>query len=149
MAVIPSLKMLDSGDKSASLLLLFQGDAPAEKLAPVLKNIAETLGDGLFIAPVNDVQNALMLPFWADVAERCNLLTPAPGEGEERTLLIIKPENFRAPSTRPGAIIDMLMSIDLKWVGCKVHGMSIDEALEFYSFVSFRHFYELSLLLLM
>ena len=130
--VIPSVKTLDSGDKSASLLLLFQGDAPAEKLAPVLKNIAETLGDGLFIAPVNDVQNALMLPFWADVAERCNLLTPAPGEGEERTLLIIKPENFRAPSTRPGAIIDMLMSLDLKWVGCKVHGMSIDEALEFY-----------------
>ena len=129
---IPAAKALNVSEKSASLLLIFQGDSPAGKVAPVLKNIAETFGEGLFIAPADDEQNALMLPFWADVARRDNLLTPAPAEGEERTLLIIKPENFRGPSTRPGAIIDMLMSLDLKWVGCKVHGMSIDEALEFY-----------------
>lgn len=131
-AVMPAAKKLIEQDKSTSLLLLFQGDSPAEKLAPVLKNIAETFGEDLFLAPASDVQNALQLPFWGEIAARDNLVTPAPAENEERTLLIIKPENFRAPSTRPGAIIDMLMSLDLKWVGCKVHGMSIDEALEFY-----------------
>ncbi|QSH41627.1 nucleoside-diphosphate kinase [Lentisphaerota bacterium ZTH] len=53
-------------------------------------------------------------------------------EGDERTLVIIKPDNWRHPSSRPGNIIDMLSRTGLRIVGCKVYRMSVGEALEFY-----------------
>ena len=53
-------------------------------------------------------------------------------EEDQRTLVIIKPDNWRHPSSRPGNIIDMLSRTGLRIVGCKVHRMSIDDALEFY-----------------
>ncbi len=52
--------------------------------------------------------------------------------GDERTLVIIKPDNWRHPSSRPGNIIDMLSRTGLRIVGCKVHRMSVNDALEFY-----------------
>jgi nucleoside diphosphate kinase len=51
---------------------------------------------------------------------------------EKRTLVIIKPDNWRYPSSRPGNIIDMLSKTGLRIVGCKLYRMSIEEALEFY-----------------
>lgn len=51
---------------------------------------------------------------------------------DERTLVIIKPDNWRHPSSRPGNIIDMLSRTGLRIVGCKVHRMSVADALEFY-----------------
>ena len=51
---------------------------------------------------------------------------------DERTLVIIKPDNWRCPSSRPGNIIDMLSRTGLRIVGCKVHRMSVNDALEFY-----------------
>jgi nucleoside diphosphate kinase len=51
---------------------------------------------------------------------------------DERTLVIIKPDNWRHPSSRPGNIIDMLSRTGLRIVGCKVHRMSVSDALEFY-----------------
>lgn len=51
---------------------------------------------------------------------------------DERTLVIIKPDNWRHPSTRPGNIIDMLSRTGLRIVGCKVYHMSVDDALKFY-----------------
>ncbi len=53
-------------------------------------------------------------------------------EGDERTLVILKPENWRHPSTKPGNIIDMLSRTGLRLVGCKIYRMSVAEALEFY-----------------
>lgn len=50
----------------------------------------------------------------------------------ERTLVIIKPDNWRHPSTKPGNIIDMLSRTGLRIVGCKAYQISISEALEFY-----------------
>ncbi len=50
----------------------------------------------------------------------------------KRTLVIIKPDNWRHPSTRPGNIIDMLSKTGLRMVGCKLYRMSIEDALEFY-----------------
>jgi nucleoside diphosphate kinase len=51
---------------------------------------------------------------------------------EKRTLVIIKPDNWRYPSSRPGNIIDMLSKTGLRIVGCKLYHMSVEEALEFY-----------------
>jgi len=53
-------------------------------------------------------------------------------EGVERTLVIIKPDNFRVPSVRPGSIIDTFSGSGLRIVGAKVHRMSVAEAEEFY-----------------
>jgi nucleoside diphosphate kinase len=50
----------------------------------------------------------------------------------KRTLVIIKPDNWRYPSSRPGNIIDMLSKAGLRIVGCKLYHMSVKEALEFY-----------------
>ncbi len=55
-----------------------------------------------------------------------------PGETPERTLVLIKPENFRFPSGRPGNVIDFFSRTGLYMVGIKVHRMSISQAMEFY-----------------
>ncbi len=53
-------------------------------------------------------------------------------DSSERTLVILKPENWRRPSTRPGAIMDIFTRTGLRLVGCKMHRISIAEALNFY-----------------
>lgn len=50
----------------------------------------------------------------------------------QRTLVILKPDNWRRSSVRPGAIIDMLSLTGLRIAGMKVHYMSVSQALEFY-----------------
>lgn len=50
----------------------------------------------------------------------------------QRTLVIIKPDNWRFASSKPGTILDMFSRTGLRIVGVKVHRMSIAEALEFY-----------------
>ncbi len=67
-------------------------------------------------------------------AKSPNLIDNAVGSapGDERTLVMIKPENWRHPSSRPGNIIDMLSRTGLRIVGCKLHRMSVNDALEFY-----------------
>lgn len=54
------------------------------------------------------------------------------GTKVERTLVILKPDNWRFPSSRPGTILDMFARTGLRIVGCKVYQMSVNEALEFY-----------------
>jgi len=50
----------------------------------------------------------------------------------ERTLVIIKPDNWRYPSSKPGNIIDMFSRTGLRIIGCKIYQMTVGEALEFY-----------------
>jgi len=50
----------------------------------------------------------------------------------ERTLVLIKPDNFRFPTGRPGNVIDFFSRTGLFIVGIKVHRMSVAEAEEFY-----------------
>jgi nucleoside diphosphate kinase len=53
-------------------------------------------------------------------------------KGIERTLAIIKPDNWKYASSRPGMIIDMFSRTGLRIVGIKVLRMSVAQALEFY-----------------
>jgi nucleoside diphosphate kinase len=53
-------------------------------------------------------------------------------KGWERTLVLIKPDNFRFPTMRPGNIIDLLSRSGLRILAAKVHRMSVREAEEFY-----------------
>lgn len=83
-----------------------------------------------------DIKNAVKkLKLFADFSDRTsNVAENIVGvkETDERTLVIIKPDNWRHPSCRPGNIIDMLSRTGLRMVGCKVYRMSTAEALEFY-----------------
>ncbi|MDD5600009.1 MAG: nucleoside-diphosphate kinase [Victivallaceae bacterium] len=75
------------------------------------------------------------LKLFADFADRTpNIAENIVGveDTDERTLVIIKPDNWRHPSSRPGNIIDMLSRTGLRIIGCKVYRMSVREALEFY-----------------
>jgi nucleoside diphosphate kinase len=60
-----------------------------------------------------------------------NLKYPDPSK-IERTLVIIKPDNWQYASSKPGTIIDMFSRTGLRIVGIKVHRFSLAEALEFY-----------------
>ena len=88
----------------------------------------------VFTPPLQDAC-ADRLEFLAEFAEKSeNIVENTIGkeEGSERTLVIIKPDNWRCPSTKPGNIIDMFSRTGLRIVGCKIYQMSVAEALEFY-----------------
>jgi nucleoside diphosphate kinase len=60
-----------------------------------------------------------------------NMVYPNPSK-VQRSLVIIKPDNWKYASSKPGTIIDMFSRTGLRIVGVKVHRMSVAEALEFY-----------------
>jgi nucleoside diphosphate kinase len=60
-----------------------------------------------------------------------NIKYPNPSKIEQ-TLVIIKPDNWAHPSSKPGTIIDMFSRTGLHIIGIKVHRFSLAEALEFY-----------------
>jgi len=72
---------------------------------------------------------ASWLPDEPNIVE--NMVYPNPAE-IQRSLVIIKPDNWRYASGKPGTIIDMFSRTGLRIIGVKVHRMSIAEALEFY-----------------
>ncbi|MCS7048869.1 MAG: nucleoside-diphosphate kinase [Verrucomicrobiae bacterium] len=55
-----------------------------------------------------------------------------PGTKVEETLVLLKPDNFRFPSSRPGNIVDLISRTGLYIIAIKVHRMTVPEALEFY-----------------
>ena len=84
----------------------------------------------------SDPEAALQkLEIIADEAEKSpNLVEVNPkDENPEKTLVVIKPDNWREPSTKPGSIIDMFSRTGLKIVSCKIHPMSVQDALELYA----------------
>ncbi|HXM75071.1 MAG TPA: nucleoside-diphosphate kinase, partial [Chthoniobacterales bacterium] len=50
----------------------------------------------------------------------------------EKTLVLIKPDNFKFPNLRPGGVIEVFSRTGLYIVGFKVHCMSVAQAEEFY-----------------
>lgn len=74
------------------------------------------------------------LDFIAEFAEKSENIVESNAKADcvEKTLVIIKPDNWRCPSTKPGNIIDMFSRTGLRIVGCKVYQMSVADALEFY-----------------
>src|SRR5438093_8486802 len=50
----------------------------------------------------------------------------------EKTLVLIKPDNFRFPNLRPGWVIEVFSRSGLTIIGFKVHCMSVAQAEQFY-----------------
>ena len=142
------------------LMLLFEGENAVRKLRDVIggfedsiesaDTIRGTFGDYIkandgsvtYFEPaalagptVTDVKESLGL--WAEYSDSDggildNTIRLA-DEGEvQKTLVIIKPDNFTFPSSRPGNIIDIFSRSGLRLIGAKLLRMSLAEALEFY-----------------
>jgi nucleoside diphosphate kinase len=63
-----------------------------------------------------------------------NITYPDPSRIEQ-TLVIIKPDNWKYASSKPGTIIDMFSRTGLRIVGIKVFRFSLNQALDFYGAV--------------
>ncbi|HEX7576775.1 MAG TPA: nucleoside-diphosphate kinase, partial [Verrucomicrobiae bacterium] len=61
-----------------------------------------------------------------------NVIVYPPGQTGERSLVLIKPDNFKFPTGRPGNVIDFFSRTGLYIVGVKVLHMSLAQAMEFY-----------------
>src|SRR5215471_407944 len=149
-----------SGRRRRVMMLLFQGEDAVRKTRSVIGNISadrrggETIRDtyGDFITDENDqiryFEPAVLaaptpeeaqskLKIWAQYSDADggvleNVIGYQPNEKAQRTLVLIKPENFRFPTGRPGNMIDFFSRTGLFIVAVKVHRMSVAQALEFY-----------------
>jgi len=143
------------------LILLFQGDDAVRKVRSVIGNISpdrrvgetirDTYGDIILdehgevryfepavLAAPNFEETQTKLRLWAKYSDSdggllSDTIAYQSGEIPQRTLVLIKPENFRFPSGRPGNVIDFFSRTGLYIVGIKVHRMSVAEATEFYA----------------
>jgi nucleoside diphosphate kinase len=92
---------------------------PAVLVGPSMKSVKATLG---LWAGFSDSDGGIL-----DHALRLA------GDGDvQKTLVIIKPDNFTFPSARAGNILDRFSRSGLRIIGVKLHRMSLAEALEFY-----------------
>jgi nucleoside diphosphate kinase len=143
-----------------AMMLLFEGDDAVRKVRSVVGNISmerrsgetirDTYGDlitdeqgnvryfepAVLAAP--DVDEAHQkLKLWAKYSDTDggvldNTIDYKGGEAPQRTLVLIKPDNFRFPTGRPGNVIDFFSRTGLYIVGIKLHRMSIAQAIKFY-----------------
>jgi nucleoside diphosphate kinase len=89
------------------------------------------------LAAPNVEEAEIKLKLWAKYSDSDGGLledvnTYPDGETPERTLVLIKPDNFRFATGRPGNVIDFFSRTGLYIVAIKVHRMSVAEASEFY-----------------
>ena len=149
-----------TGRRRRVMMLLFKGDEAVRKVRSVVGNlnperrvgesIRDTYGDliledngqvryfepAVFAAPSTDEADA-KLKLWAKYSDKDggileNVISYQAGEVGERTLVLIKPDNFRFPTGRPGNVIDFFSRTGLYIVGIKILRMSTAQASEFY-----------------
>jgi nucleoside diphosphate kinase len=149
-----------TGRRRRVMMLLFRGEDAVRKTRSVIGNISadrrggetirDTYGD-LIIDENNQVryfepavlaaptpeEATSKLRLWAEYSESDggvldNVISYQPGEKAQRTLVLLKPENFRFPTGRPGNMIDFFSRTGLFIVACKLHRMSVAQAMEFY-----------------
>lgn len=142
------------------MMLLFKGEDAVRKTRAVIGNIGsnrrggetirDTYGDLILdendnvryfepavLAAPNAEEAQIKAKLWARYSDSDGGIvddTISYGEGEtpQRTLVLIKPDNFRFPTGRPGNVIDFFSRTGLYIVGIKVHRMSVAQAMEFY-----------------
>ncbi len=149
-----------TGRRRRVMMLLFQGEEAVRKTRSVVGNVSadrrvgetirDTYGDliidehdqlryfepAVLAAPTPDEAES-KLKLWAHYSDTDggvlqDVIAYQPGEKAQRTLVLIKPENFRFPTGRPGNMIDFFSRTGLYIVGVKVHRMSVAQALQFY-----------------
>ena len=149
-----------TGRRRRVLMLLFRGDEAVRKVRSVVGNLSpnrqggETIRDTYsdlitddtgrvsyfepaVLAAPNAEEAEKKLKIWgrysdADGGVLDNVITYPPQDKPERTLVLIKPDNFKFPTGRPGNVIDFFSRTGLYIVGAKVLRMSTAQAMEFY-----------------
>jgi nucleoside diphosphate kinase len=142
------------------LLLVFRGENAISKIRGAVghivnertsgETIRDTYGDYIadksgkvtyfepaVLAPPDLASAKQNLQLWASYSDQDGgLLDDAidfPQAGNvQKTLVLIKPDNFRFPNARPGGVIDLFSRTGLYIIGFKVHRMSVAQAEEFY-----------------
>ena len=148
------------GTRSRVLMLVFRGENAVEKIRTVVghivnertsgETIRDTYGDYVtdprgvvtyfepaVLAPPDAASVELNLKLWASYSDSDGGLleevVPYPaGSNVQKTLVLIKPDNFKFPNARPGGVIDLFSRTGLYIIGFKVHRMSVAQAEEFY-----------------
>ena len=150
-----------AGDlKPRVLMLVFKGENAVSKIRQTVghilhertsgETIRDTFGDYVTddhgtlryfepaaIAPPDAESAKADLLLWAEHSDAeggvmDNAIPFPPDQQVEKTLVLIKPDNFRVPSTRPGGVMDVFSRSGLYIVGFKVHRMSVAQAEQFY-----------------
>ena len=149
-----------TGRRRRVMMLLFRGEDAVRKVRSVIGNISperrggetirDTYGDLILdehgqvryfepavLASPNAEEAETKLKIWARYAESDggmvkDTLVYAPEDKPQRTLVLIKPDNFRFATGRPGNVIDFLSRAGLFIVCIKILRMSVAQALEFY-----------------
>jgi nucleoside diphosphate kinase len=151
-----------TGRRRRVMMMLFRGDEAVRKVRAVVGNLTPerriggetirgTYGDLItddetgqvryfepaVLASPNDSEAETKLKLWARFSDNdggvLNDVIPYPSEETpERTLVLIKPDNFRFPTGRPGNVIDFFSRTGLYIVAAKVLHMSTAQAEEFY-----------------
>ena len=123
-----------SGGRSG--LLVFRGEDAVGKLAAAVGSANEPgslvamLGEGMVSAP--KVGSDVIAELTKLAAAQVDALAQPVAAGAQRSLVLIKPDNFQFPGTRPGAVLDVFARTGLPLVAMKVHHMSVAEGMEFY-----------------
>ena len=149
-----------TGRSRRVMMILLRGEDAVRKTRSVVGNITterrggetirDTYGDliidddnqvryfepAVLAAPTFD-EAQTKLRLWAEFSDSDggvldNVVSYLPAEKAQRTLVLLKPENFRFPTGRPGNMIDFFSRTGLFIVGVKVHRMSVAQAMEFY-----------------
>jgi nucleoside diphosphate kinase len=149
-----------TGRRRRVMVMLFRGDEAVRKVRSVVGNLSpdrrggETIrdtysdlimeddGEVLYFEPAvlaapNAEETEKKLKLWAKYSDADggileNVNAYAPEEKPERTLVLIKPDNFKFATGRPGNVIDFFSRTGLFIVGAKVLPMSTAQAMEFY-----------------
>ena len=149
-----------TGRRRRVMMLLFRGEDAVRTLRSVVGNLSpdrrsgETIRDTYadmildangnvryfepaVLAPPNAEEAEQKLKLWARYSDSDggildNTIPYGPAEKAQRTLVLIKPDNFRFPTGRPGNVIDFFSRTGLYIVGIKLHRMSTAQAVEFY-----------------
>ena len=148
------------GRRRRVMMLLFRGEDAVRKIRSVVggfsvgrrggETIRDTYGDlvttasgevryfepAVLAAPTPEEMES-KLKLWTRYSDTDggvveNVIAYQPGEQPQRTLVLIKPENFRFPTGRPGNMVDLFSRTGLYIVAIKVHRMSTAQAVEFY-----------------
>ncbi len=150
----------EDGQVHRVLMLLFEGENAIRKLRDAIggfedsiesaDTIRGTYGDyikaydgsvtyfepAVLAGPTPEFVQAT-LGLWAEFSDTDggvinNAIRLADDKDVQKTLVIIKPDNFTFPSSRPGNIVDIFSRSGLRMIGAKLLRMSLAEALEFY-----------------
>src|SRR6267143_600631 len=148
------------GQPARILFLVFRGPDAVEKMRSTVGHISheetsgETIRDtfGDYITDesgkVTYFEPAVVAAFdpkaierdlrlWAEFSDRdggvLDQAVQFPKDAKiEKTLVLIKPDNFKFPNIRPGGVIEVFSRSGLYIVGFKVHRMSVAQAEDFY-----------------